>query len=287
MTAFETQYSTAEPTLRDALWTFREQFQEKSHTYKGKEWRYFDIGDKGNPVILWLVGGLRMADAAFRSIPLMMDDFRIIAPSYPSVPTMAGISNGLNAILKAEEIKQCAILAGSYGGMIAQVFVRQHGKRVKKLILSTTTAPNPMQAENYQQQREMVAQSPEDLVMQTAKDRMYGMVNPIETEANFWRAYLDELYTQRLSKDDLLSTYDSIIDYMTNYEFKPDDLDNWRGVILILDSNDDNVFDSSARETVNQLYPQAHSHTFVGAGHSPASSQRDTYFRVVHKFLQE
>jgi len=287
MTAFETQYSTAEPTLRDALKAFREAYQEKSHDYKGYTWSYYDIGDDNAPVILWLVGGLRMADAAFRSIPLMKDDFRIIVPSYPSVSTMAMLADGLADILKAEDIKQCSVLAGSFGGMIAQVFVRRHGKRTNKLILSTTTAPDPKQAENYEQQREMIAQSPEALVMETAKKRMFGMINPAEHEAKFWEAYLDELYSKRLDKQDLLSTYDCILDYMTNYEFSSDDLEDWRGEILILDSTDDNVFDSSARERVNELYPQAHSHTFADAGHSPASSQRDIYFDIVRKFLHE
>lgn len=285
MIAFDEQYDTAEPQLRDALKTFRESHNEKTLDYKKHVWSYYDIGEDNEHVILWLVGGLRMADAAFRSIPLMQDDFRIIAPSYPSVTTMATLTDGLNAILKVEGIKWCSILAGSYGGMIAQVFVRRHGKRVNKLILSTTTAPDPAKAESYQSQREMVAQAPEELVMQTAKDRMYGMVNPVEHEANFWRAYLDELYSYRLTKKDLLSTYDSIVDYMTNYEFSSDDLKDWRGVILILDSDNDAVFDASAREQVNQLYPQAHSHTFVSAGHSPASSQRDRYFEIVRKFL--
>jgi len=285
--AFEEQYSMAESQLRDALWDFRKTYPEKTYIYKDHTWSYYDIGDSNDRVILWLVGGLKMADAAFRSIPIMQDDFRIIVPSYPAVSTMTGLADGLNAILKAEGITKCSVLAGSYGGMIAQVFVRRHSEHVNKLILSTTTAPNSQHAENYQQQREMVSQSPDDLVMETAKSRMYGMVNPSDHEQHFWKAYLDELYSYRLTKDDLLSTYDSIIDYMTAYDFHPDDLANWRGEILILDSSNDNVFDSSAREHVNQLYPQAHSHTFANAGHSPASSQRDIYFATVRKFLQE
>lgn len=287
MTAFETQFSTAEPTLRDALKTFRETYTEKTHEHKKHVWSYYDIGDDNDHVILWLVGGLRMGDAAFRSIPLMADSFRIILPSYPAIATMAGLADGLNAILKAEGIKKCSVLAGSFGGMIAQVLVRRHGNVIDKLILSTTSAPIPKQAETYQQQREMISQSPEDLVLETAKERMFGMVNPPEHEENFWKAYLDELYSIRLTKGDLLSTYDSIIDYMTNYQFQNDDLDDWHGEILILDSDNDNVFDSSAREEVNLLYPQAHSHTFERAGHSPASSQRDIYFDIVRKFLHE
>jgi len=200
---------------------------------------------------------------------------------------MADLADGLQAILDAEHVPSCAVLAGSFGGMIAQVFVRRYGDHVSKLILSTTTAPNPAGVAPYTQQQKMVADAPEQIVMQMAKDHMYELIDPPETEAAFWQAYLDELYTQRLNKADVLSTYDCIIDYMTNYDFQPDDLKRWHGEILILDSDNDAVFDASARDEVNRLYPQAHSHTFSGAGHSPASHQRDVYFQIVRKFLLE
>jgi pimeloyl-ACP methyl ester carboxylesterase len=287
MTGFDKQYATAEPHIRDALKNFRDTHTEKTQLYKHHEWAYYDIGSDNDHVILWLVGGLRMADAAFRSIPMMMSDFRIIAPSYPPIGTMSGLADGLNAILMAEGIKECSILAGSFGGMIAQVFVRQHASRVNKVILSTTTAPDTKQGEHYQQLLDMIATAPEELVRETAKTQMYSMINPPDSEAKFWTAYLDELYTERLHKNDLVSTYHCLIDYMTHYEFHPNDLNNWHGEILILDSDDDKVFDTSARENVNALYPQAHSHTFNNAGHSPASSQREVYFEIVRKFLHE
>ena len=287
MTEFDQYYVNAEPPLRDALKAFRDTHIEKTRTYKQQQWAYYDIGSHNDHVIVWLVGGLRMADAAFRSIPIMMADFRIIAPSYPPTSTMIELADGLYAILKAENVKKCSVLAGSFGGMLAQVFVRRHNSHIDKVILSTTTTPDPTQAERYQQLLDMIKTAPEELVRETAKTQMYGMINPSDTEAKFWTAYLDELYTERLSKNDLISTYDCIIDYMTKHNFQPSDLDKWHGEILILDSDNDEVFDTSARENVNAVYPQAHSHTFTNAGHSPASSQRDVYFEIVRKFLHE
>ena len=287
MTEFDQYYVKAEPQLRDALKVFRDTHTEKTLSHKQHKWTYYDIESHNDHVIVWLVGGLRMADAAFRSIPIMMADFRIIAPSYPPLSTMEELADGLMAILKAEGIKKCSVLAGSFGGMIAQVFVRRHGAHIDKVILSTTTTPDPIQAERYHQLLDMMKTAPEELILETAKTQMYSMINPPEAEANFWKAYLDELYTDRLSKNDLISTYLSIIDFMMNYKFQSNDLNAWHGEILILDSDNDNVFELSARENVNALYPQAHSHTFTNAGHSPASSQRNVYFEIVRKFLHE
>jgi pimeloyl-ACP methyl ester carboxylesterase len=165
--------------------------------------------------------------------------------------------------------------------------VRRHPRLVSKLILSTTTAPNPELIKRYQQELAMIQDVPDDIVREGAKIRFYDIVNPPEDEAKFWKAYLDELFSVRLDKKDILSTYACLLDYVTNYHFEPQDLDNWHGEILILDSDDDNVFDSSSRQTVNDLYPQAHTHTFSNAGHSPASTQRDLYFEIVRKFLHE
>jgi len=287
MTEFDQYYVKAEPLLRDALKVFRDTHTEKTLTHKQHQWAYYDIGSHNDHVILWLVGGLRLADSAFRSIPMMMTDFRIIAPSYPPLNTMDDLADGLNAILRAEGIKKCSVLAGSFGGMVAQVFVRRHAAQIDKVILSTTTTPDPIQAERYQQLLDMMMTAPDELILETAKTQMYGMINPPSTEADFWKAYLDELYTDRLTKNDLISTYRCLIDFMVNHHFQPNDLNTWHGEILILDSDNDNVFEPSARENVNALYPQAHSHTFTNAGHSPASSQRDVYFEIVRKFLHE
>lgn len=286
MSEFSERYSSAEAHLRDALVAFRTSHTQKHLSVKGVDWSYYDIGH-GEQVILWLVGGLRMADAAFRSIPMMQDSFRIIAPDYPLVTTMVELADGLAAILKEENLKSCEVLSGSFGGMLAQVFVRQYPKRVSKLILSTTTAPNPELAQRYQQELAVIQELPDEIVREGAKIRFYDMVNPPQSESNFWKAYLDELFSVRLNKQDILSTYYCLLDYVSNYHFEPQDLDNWHGEILILDSDDDNVFEASSRQTVNNLYPQAHTHTFSNAGHSPASTQRDIYFEIVRKFLHE
>ena len=279
-------YDDAPSQFTQQLMTFRELHPPKTLLYKKQDWHYIDCGEDIDCIILWLVGGIKKADAAFRSIPILEDSFRIIAPDYPAVDSMQELANGLAQILKVEKIRKVNILAGSFGGMLAQVFVRRFPNKVSKLILSTTTAPNLASAERYQQELAMLRELPEDTVQTVAKERFIDLINPLESERAFWVAYLDELFTQRLSKQDLVATYHCLIDYMTHYSFSADDLADWSGEILILESDNDNVFDSDSRDSVNNLYPQAHTHTFVGAGHSPASTQRDIYFEIVHKFLR-
>lgn len=282
---FDTIYAKADPEIREALRQFRTQNPPKTIQGSTARWEVIACG-AGAETILWLVGGLRVADAAFRSIPALADSYRILAPTYPPLSAIDALADGLADILDAEGIERVHVLSGSFGGMLAQVFVRRHPSRVAKLILSTTSAPDPAQADKYRQERAFLADLSEDVVRVGAKERMYQIIAPPPTEESFWRAYMEELFGYRLGKADLLSTYDCLIDFMSA-RYTPSDLADWTGQILILDSDDDATFSTEAQTRLRALYPMALVHTFHGAGHSPASTQRDAFFGVVRQFLAD
>jgi len=283
MKTFEEIYSDVPAEQRDALRTFRAEHPLKQVTINNTEWTYHTAGD-GEATVLWLVGGLKKADAAYRSIPLLADDFSIIAPDYPAVNSMQEICDGLAGILQAEGVASIYVLSGSFGGMIAQEFVRQYPQYVAKLVLSTTTPPDSSQSERYQQLLTMVEAAPEDLVRQQAETQFFSIIAPPNSEAEFYRAYLHELFQQRLSKDDIASTYRAILDFMAQ-EYAPGDLADWDGQLLILDSDNDETFQEDARQRMYGLYPMAQTHTFIGAGHSPGSTQREAFFQRVRTFF--
>lgn len=274
-------YTDVPAEQREALHAFRQNYPLKTLS-SDPEWRYITAG-KGERTILWLVGGLARADAAYQTIPMLVDDFRIIAPDYPSPGNIDALADGLAAILEAEGVEQAYVLAGSFGGMLAQVFLRRHTERVAKLVLSTTTPPNIAQIDNYKGQLELVQVADEATVRDGAKLTMFQTIAPAEKDAAFYRAYLDELYSERLGKDDLVALYQAIIDFLGR-EFTPEDLEHFEGEILIIDSADDATF-GSVREAMYALYPDAQVHTFTGAGHSPGSTQREAFFAKVREFF--
>jgi pimeloyl-ACP methyl ester carboxylesterase len=249
-------------------------------------WEYLDSG-QGDAAVLLLVGGLRVADAAYRNIPELNAAFRVIAPAYPALNDIDVVADGLAAVLDDAGLDRVHVLAGSFGGMIAQVFVRRHPQRVARLVLSTTTTPDPAAADRYRQALGFVQALPDDQWPLVARTQMFEIIAPPEEQHAFYRAYLDELYTQRLSKADLLSTYHCLIDFNANRTFTPDDLKDWSGSVLVLESDDDATFDEAARARVHALYPNARTHTFHGAGHSPGTTQRELYFKVVREYLTE
>lgn len=282
---FERYYEDVPAAQRDALQQFRQQHPPRTvKAPGGVKWTYYVSGD-GPQALLWLVGGLKRADAAYRSIPLLSDSFKIIAPDYPAVSSMQALADGLDTILLQERALTAHVLAGSFGGMLAQVFARTHPDRVNRLILSTTSAPDVEAADNFRQQRAFIEPLNEETVLTGAKMQMYTTIAPPDEESAFYRAYLDELYSERLNKNDIMTMYDCIIDYMANCTFAPDDLPDGGASILILGSADDQTFDRSAFDRLTQLYPNAQTHLFENGGHSPASTHRDAYFARVRDFL--
>jgi pimeloyl-ACP methyl ester carboxylesterase len=282
--AFEAIYSEVMDKQGAELQKFRQAHPPQRVVVAETEWEYLDSG-AGDEIILLLVGGLRMADAAYRNIPMLDDDFRVITPSYPALNTMSALADGLAAILDHEGISAAHVLAGSFGGMLAQVFIRRHPQKVSKLILSTTAVLDDDSAARYRQLMAMLEPMDQATVTQVAQEQMFNIIAPPESDHAFYRAYLNELYTYRVDKQALLSTYRSLLDFADNWKLSPDDLADWQGDMLILESDDDATFDESVRSRVRGLYPFAQTHVFHGAGHSPGTTQRDKYFEVVKSFL--
>lgn len=282
--AFDHYYAGVPAEQREALRSFREEHPTKHVTIFGTEWTYYTMG-QGEQVILWLVGGLRMADAAHSYIPLMQDHYRIIVPDYPVLDTMDELANGLAGLLDAEGVDRACVLSGSFGGMLAQVFVRLFPARVSKLVLSSTTAPDRKQAEAQNAPIKLLGWLPGILTRIMAKQQLYNIIDPPLHEATFYKAYLNELFSIRLDKSAIISTLRCLRAYHYLH-FSPGDLVGWDGDILIIDSADDATFSEQGQQAMRQLYPHAEVYTFQDAGHSPASTQQGAFFSKVREFFE-
>ncbi|NWF70313.1 MAG: alpha/beta hydrolase [Chloroflexi bacterium] len=284
MLTFDDWYAAVPAEQRERLRAFRASHAPKTLTVGGAAWDYLVGGaPDARQTILLLVGGLRVADAGFRALLELESDFRVIAPSYARVATMTEICAGLAAILDAEGVDRAHVLGGSFGGMVAQAFARAHSARLRSLLLSNTAVLDAAAAARYRSELQLLTPVPDDVIRAGAPERFYQMVAPDESESAFWKAYLAELFGARLNKEDVLSTYRCLLDWAENMTLAPLD---WPHV-LIIESADDATFAPAQRAAVKALYPRAHVYTFAQAGHSAATTQRATYFRLVREFIAQ
>ena len=124
----------------EELRRFRATHPAKHTTVGGLRWGYI-VSGVGEEAFLILPGGAMVGEAGFTRIPAFEYRYRVIAPSYASVSTAAGLLDGLAGVLDAEGVEATHVLGPSYGGIVAQGFVRRHPNRVKSIVLANTLVP--------------------------------------------------------------------------------------------------------------------------------------------------
>lgn len=265
---------------------FREKHPCKHLEVDGVHWEYISCGN-GPYTLLILPGGLRIAEHAYTYMEIFEDSYRVIVPTYPALENIDDITNGIVAILNVEVSSEVFVLGQSYGGIVAQVFVQRFPNRVKKLILSGT---GPLLATNIQAIILaiiifLVKVLPGDVVKRLYKESLSKIVVVQESESLFWKDYLQELFSKRLTKSDVISHFLSSKDAIRKYAFDRTEVKPWQGKILILAGEKDPVSTESDWNAIAKFYPYSQIQIIPGAGHTAGMSNPDKYAKIVKEFL--
>ncbi|MGH9969878.1 MAG: alpha/beta fold hydrolase [Pyrinomonadaceae bacterium] len=265
-----------------------------NHPYKqlivgDTKWEYLSCG-QGEQTLLLLPGALSVGESTFPLITAFENDYRIIAPSYALSLTMAGLCRGLANILETEALNQAHVLGGSYGGLVAQYFVRQYPARVRSLILSHTFVLTPKYAKPLWLAGKVFPAFPQSLVAPILKLRLNKMLlstlsNANHPETEFWSAYLDEAIASDLLKEVFIHQNKCLLDLAHQRQLTSDDLKGWPGKVLIIESDDDPAIRVRDRELLRSTYPKAQVHTFCDAGHASSILKREEVFLIIRSFL--
>lgn len=271
--------------LPGRLAAFRREHAYREVTVGGARWHYL-TGGRGDRTLLLPAGGTRVPDPYLLLIGALEPDCRVLAPTYPPLPGMAGLADGLAAILDAEDVDDADVLGSSFGGFVAQCLVRRHPARVRRLVLPNTGAPGTSPLPGLAVLVRLFALLPEGLARRATgwNWRRWLVVPP--TERAFWHGLLGELLATRLCKADLVAALAELLDY-SRQRFAPGDLATWPGRILLIESARDEAFPPAARAALRALYPQARVLTFPGAGHAVMLTRPDVYVAAVRAFLAE
>lgn len=278
----------------ERLRRFRSTHPYKHLTVDGATWEYISC-EQGEKALLLLTGGTGIGESFFSIIMLLEKEYRVVCPSYPAVPTIEEIVNGVMKILEVEGIHQVDIVGQSLGGILAQVIVRRFPDRVNKLVLShTSTKSHSVNQAITLKKIKKIERSLKILsflpfwishpLFSRSISKLASIVNTEETE--FWKAYLHEMLSNS-TKEYLLSHFKRILDFYQNYTFSKNDLATWLGKILILESENDQAVSPSDRVAVKEMYPQAQTHTFHGTGHLTLILNREELISMVRSFLRE
>lgn len=284
MQNFEKLYKKVPDEQKKRFFKFRENHPYKNLMLDSLNWKYISTGKAKNTVVL-LPGGIRSAETWEKLITILENDYRIISPTYPAIKSIEEGIEGIFKIIKIEEAKEVYLLGQSFGGWLAQAFIRKYPDTVKKLILSNTSGSGSTISERILKLAIfLIPKYPLKILRYGLKRNYFKLFKVTDRDKEFWEAFITELFYFKVTREEIINQYKASYDFMKNYKFSRGDLSNWPGKILIMESSDD-VIKKKAREELKSLYPKAYVHTFNQAGHTPGYTEPTEYVKVLKKFL--
>jgi pimeloyl-ACP methyl ester carboxylesterase len=268
---------------------FREEHLLKTLELNGTTWEFLTSGDPFGQALLLLPGALSTAESAWRTISMLESGkYHLFIPNYPpEIDSMSGLADGIAAILIREGITSTYTVGGSYGGMLAQVFVHRYPELVTRLVLSHTYPPVSTRARSVEPALRMFRMFPMFLVKKMLRDRMMGILPPKPSpELMLIAAQIRETVDTRLTRQAAINTFLRMIDF-DQQTFTPSDLSGWQGKTLIMLAEDDPTTPDSLRKQLLDLYPEATLHLFKGSGHATAILDSEEYIRLIEAFLAQ
>lgn len=264
--------------LASLLSEFRSSFARRELEHGGYSWSYW-LGGAPGDAVLWLTGALGVGEFAFLPALRIGADFRVLVPDYPAVSGLNAMADGLAALLDAERLDAVHVVGGSFGGMVAQHFVRRFPDRVHSLVLSHTSAPDPsyLRAGLMRAVSLLVPERPYRALVSRRLRGSFLVADP------FWVGYFDSTM-ESLTKKDLVSRVMLAREFLQSH-FGPAELEGWSGRVLIIGSEDDPMMPTASHAALRELYPTASAHTFSGMGHSAAILKPEEYVDVIRAFL--
>ena len=272
--------------LADQLKLFRATHTPRRLTVADIEWTYL-TGGRGNHSLLLLPGVHGRGEIAFQHMLCFEQGYRVIAPDYPAeATTIALLVEGLLEIMREQQIKVCAIVGGSFSGMVAQCLLRHAPGRVNRLILDHTGPPSKRMVMRHHIYYTILATLPEPCIHALFRSGNRLSLPGLPAQETFWRTYFAG-FLMTLNKADYVSRARVALDFHQHYRFEHNDLPDWPGRMLIIEADNDAFQPRRERAALKALYPHARVYTFHGTGHSAWASEFTTFHKVMAQFLQE
>jgi pimeloyl-ACP methyl ester carboxylesterase len=279
-------YSQVPEAQLQRLEHFRARYPYREVELDGIRWRYIDSAE-GKRILLALAGGTTIAEISFNTLEHLAQQHRIIAPDYPPINTIEALFQATIELLDYLGIERFDLLGGSYGGWMAQSFIRSYPDRIDKVLLSAIGPPNPENSRQLARMMWLFRLAPLGLIRALMSRSFKRLVGKGEAtpEQMLLMAQLQEIMSTRVRKVDILAALRRLIDQTDHYTFHAEDLSEWHGQMLILMASEDPATTPEKREAMQVLYPEAEHVLFEGADHSMAVTHREEYYAAIDRFL--
>jgi pimeloyl-ACP methyl ester carboxylesterase len=275
----------------EALDAFRAAAPIRRLSHGGVDWQY-RVAGSGPQGLLLLPGAVGDGDAYFTLAPLLSTTHTLIAIAYPPVVSLTALLDGLRYILDRERLDSTDIVGGSFGGMIAQAFLRRFPQRTRRLVLSATGPAKAARAASNERFARIMARLPFGVTRLLLRAIVRVSLKPVTADRAFWRRFYFQAIAV-LSREEFAARYALSADVDRHGPLSPAGLQEWVGAsaaaskpsVLILQGDADQIARGDARDGLRALFPSAAVRTFPGAGHAIAAQCRHEWAADIAAFL--
>jgi pimeloyl-ACP methyl ester carboxylesterase len=262
---------------------FRRDLPYEELSYDGQVWPYL-CGGQGDEALLFLPGALSIPDISWSLIAGFAARRRLIVPAYPPVATMDALVDGIASILRREGLERVPVVGDSYGGAVAQVFVRRHPSLTQALVLSHTQPPVHAMASRARSLASSLHWLPLSSLRRVLR-RTFGSMMPQWSDATACTlAIFEEVFDHALDKRDAVGIFERMADF-SRRSFTARDLNGWEGRVLLIFGEADPATPPALRQALAALYPGSLQRVFEGTGIETTVLRRDEYIAVIEGFL--
>lgn len=256
--------------------------RKSTDTIDGQAWDSFDTVE-GSPTLVALPGAVGGGEGHFCLAEQLRSDLRVVAAGLPAFSRVDQAVPGLRALLQARGVSRPILLGASFSGLLVQAYVRAYPEDVSAIVLSHTGALDRSRVTPSLRAARVVGALPASVTRLMLRLLVRVMVKDAP-QAAFWRDLYSE-FLDATGRDLFVSRYLLTADLCATAHWSRDDLRDWPGRVLIIDSDDDKVASERARAALRELYPQAEVASFKGTGHSTAIARPEEYALTIRRFI--
>ena len=243
----------------EALDAFRAAAPIRRLSQASVEWQY-RVAGSGPQGLLLLPGAVGDGDAYFTLAPLLSTTHTLIAIAYPPVVSLTALLDGLRYILDRQRLDSSDIVGGSFGGMIAQAFLRRFPQRTRRVVLSATGPAKAERAASNERFARIMARLPFGLTRMLLREIVRVSLTAVTADRAFWRGFYFHAIAV-LSREEFAARYALSADVDRHGPSSPaacrSGLARRRRSVLILKGDADKIARVEARDSLRALFPNA------------------------------
>lgn len=277
---FAQQYAKADPQKVQSLLFFREKYSPKRIEVDGAKWDYLAMG-RGKEIILFLHGMTGSHEIWWQQMEALQNEYRMVSVTYPPLNSLEKMRTGIWAIMNLEKVDQFNIVGTSLGGYLAQYLVVRDPNHIRSAVFANTFPPNKIIAEKNKITGLALPLLSEWLVINFFRGSFKNSIYPTSGNDEFTLAFLNELSSIHMRKSHMLGRFHCVIE-----PFMTPDVQSLGIPVMIIESDNDPLIESTLREALRKTYSKASVYTFQHAGHFPYLNLAKEYTDALRTFFK-